>query len=187
MKMKHRLATLALLACGCATLPAHAQDMKPGLWEVSNKVSSPDARMQSMMAMAQQHMANMSPEQRRQTEQMMQQNGIQLDIAPGGVLRTRMCMTREMIARKEFPVQQGDCKQSYTQQSGNKGRVAFSCTRPPISGEGEMTMLSDTSYQARMKMTQGGDGARQTMDMDVTGKWLGADCGALQAPGVKKK
>jgi hypothetical protein len=45
--------TLAMLACACAallSLPAGAQAMKPGLWELSNKVSSADGQMQSAMA-----------------------------------------------------------------------------------------------------------------------------------------
>jgi hypothetical protein len=59
-------------------------------------------------------------------------------------------------------------------------KVAFSCARPPASGEGEMTLDSDTSYRAKMHV-KGTDGGRQQLvDMDVTGKWLSADCGNLR-------
>jgi hypothetical protein len=89
-------------------------------------------------------------------------------------------MTKEMIRRKEFPVQQGDCTQKTTPVSSNRMKVAFSCSKPPASGEGEMILDSDTSYRANMHI-RGNDGAnRQAVDMDVAGRWLGADCGKLR-------
>jgi hypothetical protein len=179
--MKKSFALLAgACALACLALPAGAQTMKPGLWELSNKVSSQDGQMQSAMAMMQKQLANMAPEQRQAMQQMLERNGVQMNIGAGGALTTRMCMTKEMIQRKEFPVAEGDCKQQVTQQSASKMKIAFSCTRPPTSGEGELTLDSDTSYRAKMhiKGTQGGQ--QQDVDMDVTGKWLNADCGKLR-------
>jgi len=179
--MKSSLAFLAgACALACAALPAGAQTMKPGLWEVSNKVSSQDGQMQSAMAMMQKQLANMSPEQRQSMQQMMERNGVQMNIGAGGALTTRMCMTKEMIQRKEFPVAEGDCKQKVTQQSASRMKIAFNCTRPPASGEGELTLDSDTSYRAQMHIKGANGGQQQAVDMDVAGKWLGADCGSLR-------
>lgn len=175
--------SLALLAFGCAALlalPVGAQNMKPGLWELSNKVSSSDGQMQSAMAEMQKQLAAMPPEQRKAMQQMMERNGVQMNVGAGGALTTRMCMTKEMIQRKEFPVQEGDCKQKVTPVAGNRMKVVFSCTRPPVSGDGEMTLDSDTSYRARMHIKGAYEGRQQDMDMDVAGKWLAADCGNLR-------
>jgi hypothetical protein len=175
--------TLALIACGCASLmalPATAQTMKPGLWELSSKVSSPDGRMQNMMAEVQKHLANMSPEQRQQMQQMMERNGVQLQAGAGGALTTRMCMTKEMIARREFPVQKGECKQKVTPVAGNKMKVAVSCTKPAISGEGELTVDSETSYRATMHTTATNGDVQQAMDVNAVGTWVSADCGTLR-------
>lgn len=174
----------ALLTGACAfaallALPAGAQTMKPGLWELNSKVGSPDRRMQSAMAEMQKQLASMPAEQRQAMQQMLERNGVQMNIGAGGALTTRLCMTKEMIQRKEFPVQEGDCRQKVTQQSASKMKIAFSCTRPPTSGEGELTLDSDTSYRAKMHI-QGADGGTQAVDMDVTGKWLGSDCGKLR-------
>jgi hypothetical protein len=182
--MNTKLATL-ICALGCAlgcalALPAGAQNMKPGLWELSNKVSSSDSQMQSAMAEMQKQLASMPPEQRKAMQQMMERNGMQMSVGAGGALTSRMCMTKEMIERKEFPVQEGDCKQKVTQAGPNKMKVAFSCTKPAASGEGEMTVDSDTSYRARMHIKGGEGGPQQTVDMDIAGKWLGADCGKLR-------
>jgi hypothetical protein len=178
--MNKTIARIMLLACACAALPAGAQTMKPGLWSLSNKMTSNDPQLAQAMSAMQQHMANMSPEQREQMQKMMQQNGVQLDIGAGGAVQTKMCMTREMAERKEIPVQQGDCKQTFTQQSSTRGRIAFTCTKPKVSGEGEVTADSDTSYRAHMKIKGEEQGRNQVVDMDVTGKWLSADCGNIR-------
>jgi hypothetical protein len=181
--MKTRPTSLAMIACACAALlalPAGAQTMKPGLWELSNSVSSSDGQMQAAMTEMQKQLASMAPEQRKSIQQMMERNGVQLNVGAGGALTTRMCMTKEMIERREFPVQQGDCKQKMTPVSGNKFKLAFSCSKPAASGEGEMTVDSDTSYRAKMHVRGTDGGNRQSMDMDVSGKWLGTECGSLR-------
>jgi hypothetical protein len=178
---KTRLTTTTLLACALAsTLPgalsAPAQAMKPGLWELSSKISSSDPAVQEGLAAVQQQLANMAPEQRQQIEQAMRQHGVQVDLAPGGAMRTKICMTREMIERQEFPVQEGDCRQTTTRVSDTRVKVAFSCTNPPdVSGDGEITMLNDTTYRAHMRV-RSDHGAAET---DVTGKWLSANCGSI--------
>ena len=178
------ITTAILLACTCAafgaSLPAAAQTMKPGLWALSNKMTSNDPQIGQAMSAMQQHMANMSPEQRQQMERMMQQHGVQLDIGAGGALQTKICMTREMAERKEFPVQQGDCRQTFTQQSPTRGHIAFTCTKPRVSGEGDVTADNDTNYRAHMKIRSEEEGRNQVVDMDVTGKWLSADCGNIR-------
>jgi hypothetical protein len=178
--MNQTLVPIVVLACACAALPAGAQTMKPGLWSLSNTMTSNDPQLAQAMSAMQQHMANMSPEQREQMQKMMQQNGVQLDIGAGGAVQTKLCMTREMAERKEFPVQQGDCKQTFTQQSSTRGRIAFTCTKPKVSGEGEVTADSDTSYRAHMKIKSEEQGRDQIVDMNVTGKWLSADCGNIR-------
>ena len=178
--MKKLIAPALLLACACAALPAGAQTMKPGLWSLSNTMTSSDPQVSQAMSAMQQHMANMSPEQRQQMQKMMQQHGVQVDVGAGGALQTKLCMTREMAERKEFPVQQGDCRQSFTQQSATRGHIAFTCTKPKVSGEGDVTADSDTSYRARMKIKSEEQGRDQVVDMDVTGKWLSADCGNIR-------
>ena len=178
--MNKPIASALVLACACAALPAGAQTLKPGLWSLSNTMTSSDPQVSQAMSAMQQHMANMSPEQRQQMQKIMQQNGVQLDVGANGALQTKLCMTREMAERKEFPVQQGDCKQSFTQQSSTRGRIAFTCTKPKVSGEGDVTADSDTSYRAHMKIKSEEEGRNQVVDMDVTGKWLSADCGNIR-------
>ncbi len=183
--MQHRFTLSALLACTlAAALPASAQDLKPGLWEVNNNVSSSSPQAQAAISEVQRHLATMSPEQRQSMQQMLERNGVQLNIGAGGALQTRMCMTREMIERREFPVQQGNCTQNIMPAGGNRLKVAFSCTKPRASGDGEMTVESPTSYRARMQVRS--EGRNETVDMDVNGRWVGADCGNVRPVGIQK-
>jgi hypothetical protein len=180
--MKQRLSVSILLVGLCAgacALPVAAQTMKPGLWTLSNSVSSKDPQVNAAMSALQQHLANMPADQRSQVEQMMKQNGVQIDVGANGALQSKMCMTREMVERKEFPLQEGDCKQTFTQGAGNGGHIAFSCTKPHVSGAGDLTVLSDTSYRARMHI-KNDDSPSQAVDMDVTANWLSANCGTLR-------
>ena len=66
--MNKTIATALLLACACAALPAGAQTLKPGLWSLSNTMTSSDPQIAQAMSAMQQHVANMSPEQRQQMQ-----------------------------------------------------------------------------------------------------------------------
>jgi hypothetical protein len=170
----------AFVLASAFALPACAQNIKPGLWEITNNVSSADGRMQSAMADMQKQLAQMDPEQRKMMEQMMAKQGVQLDVSGGG-LRTRMCMTREMAARNELPVQQkGDCTHKRSPGAAGTMKISFTCTNPRTSGEGEVSFQGDTGYRMKMKMMSEASGTPETMTMDAAAKWLGADCGSVK-------
>ena len=171
-------------AFAAAAFGASAQTMKPGLWEINNKMNSP--QMDQAMAEMQKQMAAMPPEQRKQMEAAMAQRGVQM-VQPGagGGMAVRMCMTKEMTERNEVPMHQSDCKITSQSKSGSTTKMAFSCTNPPTTGEGEYTLVSPDAYRSKMTMKTVVAGKPETMQMETAGKWLGADCGTvkpLQAP-----
>jgi hypothetical protein len=188
--MNVRRSGLAALVLGsmCA-LPAFAQAIKPGLWEITNKVASSDGQMQSAMAEMQKQMAAMDPAERKMMEQMMAKQGVQFSVGAGGGLATRMCMTREMAARNELPVQQqGDCTHKRTPGAGGAMKISFTCNNPRTSGEGEVTFQGDTGYRMKMKVTSEAAERPDVVTMDASAKWLGADCGnvkPIQVSGTK--
>ena len=174
----HLMAAAAALAFA---LPAGAQTMKPGLWEISNKTSGGQA--DQAMAEMQKQLADMPPDERKQMEAMMAQRGVRL--APGGKggMLVQMCMTREMVERSEVPVQSGNgCTSTQNRRSGNTIQVAFKCTNPPSSGEGEVKFTPE-SYTSHMTIKSQGE----TMVVDATGKWLKADCGNVKPVQPPKK
>jgi hypothetical protein len=105
-----------------------------------------------------------------------------------GGTSVKMCMTKEMAERNQVPAQQGDCKTTQQARSGNTMKVAFSCTNPPSSGEGQYTFVSPEAYTMTMTVKTAIQGKSETMTMDGSGKWLSADCGSvkpMQPPGKK--
>lgn len=176
MRLSSRLLSLGLMALLSSV--AHAQSTKPGLWEINQKVGG-NPEMDKAMAEMQQQLASMPPAQRKQMEQMMAAQGVKL--GQGGGMSVQVCVTPEMAAQQEVPVQkEGDCTTKVQSRSGNTMKVAFSCKNPPSSGEGTYVFRGDTGYNMKMlvKTTEGGKPVTTTME--GTGRWLGADCGKVK-------
>ncbi len=176
MRLSSRLLSLGLMALLSSV--AHAQSTKPGLWEINQKVGG-NPEMDKAMAEMQQQLASMPPAQRKQMEQMMAAQGVKL--GQGGGMSVQVCVTPEMAAQQEVPVQkEGDCTTKVQSRSGNTMKVAFSCKNPPSSGEGTYVFRGDTGYDMKMlvKTTEGGKPVTTTME--GTGRWLGADCGKIK-------
>jgi len=180
----HQLACAAALVA--AGLPAAAQGLKPGLWEMNNKMSG-NAQMDQAMAEMQKQMAAMSPEQRKQMEAMMAQRGMQMPQAgKGGGMAMKMCMTKEMSERNDVPMDK-DCKVTSQQRSGSTTRIVFACSNPPSTGEGQFTFLGPEAYASKLTVKTTVNGKPETMTVDGSGKWLSADCGSVQPPPAPKK
>ena len=178
---------VALIAGGllaAASVPAAGQAMKPGLWEIHNKAKG--GQMDQAMAELQKQMAQMSPQQRRQMEQAMAQQGVGMAPSAAGGMAMQMCVTREMVERNDIPLQ-GDCRTTQNQRSGNVHRFAFSCSNPPSSGEGEVTYKGPESYSSRMTVKTVAAGKTESTTMETSGKWLRADCGNVKPVQLPKK
>ena len=178
-----RIALVALVALSLAgaTGFAHAQ-MKPGLWEINNKMQSSGGQMEQQMAQMQEQMRNMPPDQRKMVEEMMAKQGMKVGGGPGGGMTMKICMTKEMVERNEVPSgqQRGDCKTTQQSRSGNTMKMAFTCTNPPSSGEGQVTFASNEAYNMHMVVRTQVQGRPETMNMDASGRYLGADCGNIK-------
>lgn len=179
----NRLPTLALLACLCA--PAFAQKLAPGLWEMSMQTpGSPD--LGAAMSQMQEQLANMPPEQRKQLEAMLAQRGLSIPgAAPGaagagGPPAVRVCISKEAAARGDIPDPEGRCRQENLKRSGNKVSFNFSCTNPPATGTGEYVFTSDRAYTGKMNVNTERAGKPLSMEMQLSGRFLSADCGDVK-------
>ena len=180
----------SLLAAAALVLAtgATAQTTKPGLWEVTNKMQSSSGEMEKAMAGMEKQLASMSPEQRKQMQDMMGKQGMSMAPGSGGGMSMKMCITKEMAERSELPQQQqGDCKTTRSPRSGNTMKFSYVCAQPPSSGEGEMTFNGDTAYTMKVNTTTTVKGKPEKMTMDASGKWLAADCGNIKPIAPPKK
>jgi len=181
MKPRH-LAAAALVVFACA---AGAQNLKPGLWEVTHQMKTGSGQMEQSMAQMQKEMAGMPTEQRKMMEEMMAKRGGKSGPAAGASVK--VCMTREMVEKNELPAQQGDCTTTHQSRKGNTMNMAFSCTNPPSTGEGQVIFKGPEAYSMKMVMSSTVNGKPEKMNMDGSGKWLGADCGNVKPVIVPKK
>ncbi len=173
-----RLLCPSLLLLGAAS--AFAQSTKPGLWEIQTKLGG-NPQMEQQMAQMQQQMANLPPAQRKMMQDMMAQQGLNLNVGQGGGMSVKVCITPEMAARQEMPRQtEGDCKTQLGARTDNTMKVSFTCTNPPSSGEGTYTFRGDTGYDMAMRVKTVNEGKPMNITMNGTGRWLGADCGNVR-------
>lgn len=174
MKPYHLLgATMAVLA-----FAAGAQNLKPGLWQITHNTGAGSDQAEQGLAQMQQRMAGMPPQQRKMMQDMMARQGVKME--PAGGMSVKVCMTREMVEKSELPAQQGDCRTTQQSRSGNTMKIAFSCASPPSSGEGLVTFNGSEAYDMKMAVSTTVDGKPRKTTMDSTGRWLASDCGSVK-------
>ena len=178
--MKLRVPTLTVLLACTFALPAPAQNMKAGLWEVSSKSQTGDGQMELAMAELKRQMDSMPPEQRAIVQNMMAKQGASID-ASGTGLTAKVCVTKEMAAQQQPPLQiKGDCKATQTKSSANAIAVQFTCTNPAMKGDASVSFTGDSSFNMSSKFVTTFAGKDQTMSTESRGKWLASDCGNIQ-------
>lgn len=176
MNLRYLLLPFAACAAGAmAATPAPL--IRPGLWETNNKMGG-NPKLEGVMALVQQHMANLSPEQRQRAEGMMAKHGVSL--GNDGVA-AKICVTPEMAAQQQLPLQQhGNCTYQHAPVSGNSMKFSFTCTDPQASGDGSVTFSGPTAYTSVMRVTTRATGSDESVNVDSTGRWVGADCGGIE-------
>jgi hypothetical protein len=187
--MKHSLLRLTLLAC--AALGSHANvlaasqaaTIKPGLWQVDSKMSSPDAATDNAMSMVLQQLGNLPPDQRKQLESMAASRGMAMpSVGADGAVRMTACVTPDMAARKQIPTgQPGDCRSNNSDIAGGM-QVSFTCANPKSHGEGKVIFTGDQAFSMQLAVTTSARGAPEQVKVTSSGKWLGASCPAPAAP-----
>ena len=179
---------LAAAGLALAAFAASAQSMKPGLWEITNKVQGEaGSQMEQAQAQMAEQMKNMPPDQRKMMEDMMAKRGVRMGAGGPGGMTMQVCMSREMVERNEMPMQKGDCKTTMRERTGSTQKFAFSCNNPPSSGEGEVSYSGGEAYRSKFMVKTMMNGKPETMHMEGSGKWLSADCGSLKPITPPKK
>ena len=164
-----------------------AQSLKPGLWEITSNMQSGGKDMSAAMANMQKQMASMPPEQRKMMQDMMAKQGVQMGAASGGGMSLKICMTQEMVDRNEMAPQKGDCTHTTSPRVGGTMKYSFQCTKPPASGQGEVTFSSPEAYSMKMTTTTNAGGAERKMDMQSSGRWLDSNCGTIKPIAIPSK
>lgn len=173
---RNALLAIAVAAAAGSATAQHAT--KPGLWEIRANMKSSGGQMEQAMAEMRKQMDSMPPDQRKMMQDMLAKQGMAMG-AGGPGMNIRRCITPEMAAQDDVPLQDGDCKQTITSRSAKALEVRFTCTDPQSSGTGRFAFVDAQNYTATVKTTTLVDGKKEQVDMDMAGKWLSPDCGKL--------
>lgn len=163
-------ASLLLAALSLSAMAgAHAETMKPGLWEITTQMEG--AGMPAMPAIPPEQMAK------------MKEMGIKMPNmgSQGMGVTVRHCVTKEQAEKGVPPQPKNDqhCEQKSVKREGNKVSWSMECTgERQVSGTGSIVFESPESYKGsstiNMKDPQRG---AMTMKQSYSGKWLSASCG----------
>jgi len=183
--LKHRCRPLlrraaplaALVVASLAGAAAPAQTIKPGLWQVTNKMRSANADMDQAMSALLRQMGNLPPEQRKMMADMAARQGVSMpNVGADGAIGMEACITPEMAARQQIPTgQPGNCK-SNNVATADGMNLAFTCSNPASKGEGKLRLVGDSGFTMSMNVTTSARGTPEQMQVESTGKWLGATC-----------
>lgn len=162
-------------------LSAHAQSIKPGLWEVRVLKQVVDGTDQTaQMAAAQQQMkaamAKLSHEQRKQMEERMAGMGA----GAGGA--HRICISPAMAAQdKPMMPTDAKCDPPVSKRSGSRTDYEFSCQQGgnSVKGKGQSEVNGDRVV-TRMEMVTSGPQGKHTMQSESEMKFVSADCGNIK-------
>jgi hypothetical protein len=181
--MMFRFLSCLIVLVQLAALPSFAQGIKPGLWEISNRMTSADAQTDQAVSMLLQHLANLPPEQRNMVQQMAANQGLTMPrVTPDGQVGISACVTPEMAASKQVPnIQQGDCTSNNVAIDGGM-KMAFVCSNPQSSGEGQLRYVGNTAFSMKMNVSSNLRGRQEQVVVDSDGRWVGDHCPQPPAP-----
>jgi hypothetical protein len=165
-----RILTILLLlgTTALASIPASAaEQMKPGLWEMTMKSD------------ATANMPKMTPEQMEQMRRM----GITMPQTQDGAIVTKVCVTKQMAERNQPPgMEDSGCQSKNYRRAGNTYTVDIVCTGPTMKGEGKArgTFSGNESFTSTYDFKGTMNGQPVTQHHDSSGKWLSANCGNVK-------
>lgn len=169
-KWTYATAVLAM----CATIPAHAQEIRPGLWEFHTDMNMPgQPEIAAQIAQMREQMASLPPEARAMAEQQMA--GMGIGLGDGGAIR--VCISPEDAASDQIYEgrEEDGCTYTNVKRSGTSWSGTLTCIDPPGRGSFETTLHAPTHFTASNRL-ETADGLIETR---TESRWLASDCGAL--------
>ena len=181
MHVRHTVSAIISLAALIA-MPASAQNLRPGLWELNNKLDAQSGPLAQQLSALQKQMENMPPEQRQLVEGMISKHaGVTLPTMKDGGMLVKVCVTKEMVAQGQLPMQQtGNCNHQRSPLAGKDVKFSFTCTNPDSSGEGKATFTSDSAFTMNLNVRANLNGNKESTSVSGRAAWVGADCGTTR-------
>jgi hypothetical protein len=96
----------------------------------------------------------------------------------------KSCVTQEQLDRSNFLMTDQPnttCKRTITANTRTTREASVACTgEQAMTAQVHFDALSPTSIKMNMQSAGTNQGRTMTMNVVLTGKWLGADCGVIK-------
>ena len=177
---KLRLSLLASCVLAASVVVAHAVSislhMSTGLWETTSLVKM--SGINAMGNLTPEQMANMPPAARAQMEAVMaRMNGTHKNTQ-------KSCVTEKDL-QNPFKPNMGDrgmtCTYTVVTATPTEEKIHLTCTgERSAEGDFHFVMDSATTMHGHMELVSTQDGHSMTFTNDMTGRWLGSNCGDVK-------
>lgn len=177
---KLRLSLLASCALAASVAAASAVSislhMSTGLWETTSAVTM--SGMEAAANLTPEQMANMPPAARAQMQAMMaSMNGVHKNTQ-------KSCITQKELDHP-FKTNMSDpnmtCTDTVVSATPVDEKIHVTCTGARTAdGTFHFTMDSPTTMHGHMELVSTAHGHAVTFKNDMTGRWLGSDCGDVK-------
>jgi hypothetical protein len=155
-----------------------ALSIKPGLWTIQSKVKR-DGKEFDPNQMMKDAMAQMTPEQRKQVEAMMNKmsggKGPAMKMGEKGI---QVCYTSELLKNEEMLNQHKDqsCTSTFPVKTSTNLVVEFKC-KNGTNGKADWKVKDSTHYIGKVTVTEGNGNATE---IDYQAEFSSANCGAVK-------
>ena len=148
-------------------------NMRPGLWEITTT--------SDLLWLVQQ----VPPDQMRNLKDLANEYGFDMPQIQNGAATSNTCITQEMANQNnppDFYQNQLGCTIKNATHIGKKYKLDFVCASAQLNGNGtaEETFTSPESFAGQTKFDGTVQGNPVNERADITGRWIGAYCGAVK-------
>ena len=154
-------------------------DAKLGLWEITStqQMQGMPVTGGSAPSIPPETLAKMPPEQRAQVEAMIKQRSGQPTVRT-----TQSCVTKEKLDKAPFAEQRESCTRTIISSTSKTFEMHQECTEKngmQTTADAKYEVVGDTTMKGSMKVKAVREGRTMNMTIDLSGKWISSDCGAV--------
>ena len=180
--MKRKVVLIAGLAALCLLAADKIQPIsaKLGLWEVTStqQMQGMPTAGASAPSIPPDALAKMPPEQRARVEAMIKQRSGQPTTRT-----TQTCVTQEKLNNIPFAEQRESCTRTIVTSTSKMFELHMECADKNgmnTTADAKYEVIGDSTMKGTAKSKTLRNGQTMTMNIDLSGKWVSADCGTVK-------
>jgi hypothetical protein len=179
--MKRLILGAFALTALCAWAAGELQPIKAklGLWEVTTTRQTQGMPAAQTPQIPADKLAQLPPAQRAQIEAMLKQRSA----ASGGTRTRQTCVTPEKLNGGAFGEDKKSCQRTIVRSTSSLVEIHEECVQSDGSkaiGDVHYEVIGGDTMKGSVKLKMTVAGHEMNSTLDLSGKWIGADCGSVK-------